>query len=86
MVSDGIMGRGGGARAARQNTCNSETPEGNVFQSIDARRHVFRISKLRNGVFVDAASAIASGKVSGEAAVDDTFARQTVDISDARER
>jgi hypothetical protein len=57
-----------------------------VFKPIDARRHVFRIGKLRSEVFADAASAIASGQVSGEAAVNDAFARQTVDIGDARER
>lgn len=57
-----------------------------MFKPIDARRHVFRIGKLRSEVFADAASAIASGQVSGEAAVNDAFARQTVDIGDARER
>jgi len=48
-----------------------------VFESIDTRRYIFLIIELRVLVFVDAATAIARGLVSREAAVDDAFPMQT---------
>ena len=58
---------------------HSVPSEGNMFESIDPRRHVLRIGKLRvrNMVLADAARAIESKHVSGHAAMDDAFATHT---------
>ena len=62
-------------------------PEGNVFESIDSRRHLFRIRKLRlrNVVFANATHAIKSEHVSRQTPMDDTFATQTGHIRDSGE-
>jgi hypothetical protein len=79
-VSNVLSGETG--RRARH---NSDTREGNMFKSIDTRRHVLCINKLRlrSGVLADAAHAIERGQVSRETAEDGAFAGQTNNIGNA---
>ena len=67
---------------------SSVPSEGNILESINPRRHVLRIIKLRlrSGVFADAACAVKRGHVSRQAAADDALARQTGNIGNARKR
>ena len=66
---------------------DSVPPERNVFESIHPRRHVLRINKLRvrNVVFANAACAVKSEHVFGQATVNDTFPTQTGHIRDPGE-
>ena len=65
----------------------SVPPEGNVFESINPRRHVLRMNKLRMGklAIAEAACAIRCGHVSREAALDNTLPAQTRHIGDTGE-
>jgi len=49
-----------------------------VFESVDTRGNVLRITELR--ILADAAMAVVRGLVSWEAAVDHAFAIQTCDV------
>ena len=59
-----------------------------MFESIDPRRYVLRICKLRlcKVVLADAARAVESRHVSWKAAVNDTLTTQTGHIRDPGER
>jgi hypothetical protein len=56
-------------------------PEGNVFESVDTRGYVLRITEFR--VLAEAAMAVGCGLVSWKTAEDGAFAIQTFDICDA---
>ena len=62
-------------------------PKGNVFESIDPRRHVLSVNELRLGkvLSADTARAIQSGHISRKAALNDALATQTIHIRDPGE-